>query len=225
MQYSRNIDMSHVDALSTKIIQREFHPHEKAELRSLVSPEDLDVVDAYPNHYHVYFRENERIQTIFLFSAHQPFTDRLPDLTFCEYLRMLPVINYNTIIFALGTYGVTNRALAKHMISYPFKKYEGYLAIIEDLLAPTFGFLMFTHQLEQLYSIATGESCLAATNFRRAFNKKVPTARKCVESLYIDGSTSINDILIERSDNEDHFVYSPQYKNAFLVYRLLSENK
>jgi hypothetical protein len=31
--------------------------------------------------------------------------------------------------------------------------------------------------------------------------------------------------LIERSDNEDHFVYSPQYKNAFLVYRLLLENK
>ena len=125
LQNNVNIPISRIDAISSKIIQREFKPHEKAELRSLVPQEYLYNVDEYPNHYHVCFQENERTETILLFSAHQPFTDGLPDLTFSEYLRMLPVLNYNTIIFALATYGETNREQAKYMLSYPFKKYEG----------------------------------------------------------------------------------------------------
>lgn len=93
---------------------------------------------------------------------------------------------------------------------------------IGALLQESRGFLLYAHQLEQLYSMTTGASASEARNFRRDWNLKHPRSRSLAAQVSLSKGYTLLDLIAECTLERAGFVYSAQFRGAYRLYNHLN---
>ena len=142
---------------------------------------------------------------------------KLPSIK--EVLMQLPELNFDSILFALTLYGTASNQNPLDIInsSQKFKS----IPLIDDILKPTNGYVLFAHQFEQIYSRIPSASEIEIVTLRKDWNKKKPEAIELVKQTEITSGLSFYDLLIERTIEENHFVWNANFKGAKILWNNL----
>ena len=105
-----------------------------------------------------------------------------------ELLSHLPQLNFDSILFALTFYRTTSNANPIDLInnSKAFKT----IPLLNDILKPTYGYILFAHQFEQIYSKLPSISEYDIITLRKDWNKKKPEAFDIVKETKISDGLS-----------------------------------
>ena len=144
---------------------------------------------------------------------------KLPSIK--EVLMQLPELNFDSILFALTLYGTASNQNPLDIInsSQKFKS----IPLIDDILKPTNGYVLFAHQFEQIYSRIPSASEIEIVTLRKDWNKKKPEAIELVKQTEITSGLSFYDLLIERTIEENHFVWNANFKGAKLLWDYINK--
>jgi len=93
---------------------------------------------------------------------------------------------------------------------------------IGELLQGSRGFLLYAHQLEQLYSMTTGASASEARSFRRDWNLKHPRSRSLASQVSLTQGYTLSELIAECTLERAGFVYSAQFRGAYRLYNHLN---
>jgi len=145
--------------------------------------------------------------------------ESLPD--FKEVLRQLPELSFDSILFTLSLYGVISNKNPLDIIKQS-KKFKS-IPLIDEILKPTYGFVLYAHQFEQIYSRIPSSSDLEIITLRKDWNKKKPEAIEIVKQTEIIKGFSFYDLLMERTVEENHFVWNANFKGAKLLWEYLNK--
>lgn len=145
--------------------------------------------------------------------------ENLPDIK--DVLMQLPELSFDSILFTLSLYGVVTDKNIFEFISQS-KKIKS-IPLIDDILKPTYGFVLFAHQFEQIYSRIPSSSDLEVITLRKDWNKKKPEAIEIVKQTEIMKGLSFYDLLMERTVEENHFVWNANFKGAKLLWEYLNK--
>jgi len=152
------------------------------------------------------------------------FSSRIAKLpSFKEVLMQLPELNFDSILFALTLYGTASNQNPLDIInsSKDFKS----IPLIDDILKPTNGFVLFAHQFEQIYSRIPCASETEVVTLRKDWNKKKPEAIELVKQTEIILGLSFYGLLLERTIEENHFVWNANFKGAKLLWDYINKLK
>lgn len=146
---------------------------------------------------------------------------QLPPLK--ELLSNLPELNYDSILFALTFYRTISKCNPIYLInnSKAFKT----LPLLDDILKPTYGYILYAHQFEQIYSKLPSTSEIEAITLRKDWNKKKPEAIEIVKQIKISDGFSFYDLVLERTVEENHFVWNANFKGTNLLWKYLNKSK
>jgi hypothetical protein len=138
-----------------------------------------------------------------------------------EVLMQLADLNFDSILFALTLYGTASNQNPLDIInsSQKFKS----IPLIDDILKPTNGYILFAHQFEQIYSRIPSASEIEIVTLRKDWNKKKPEAIEIIKQTEIIPGLSFYDLLIERTIEENHFVWNANFKGAKLLWDYLNK--
>lgn len=146
---------------------------------------------------------------------------QLPPLK--ELLSHLPELNYDSILFALTFYRTISKCNPIDIInnSKAFKTKP----LLSDILKPTYGYILYAHQFEQIYSKLPSTSEIEAITLRKDWNKKKPEAIEYVKQIKISDGFSFYDLVLERTVDENYFVWNANFKGAYLLWKYLNKSK
>lgn len=188
--------------------------------------------DDYNEHLVLYIEDGDQI-TPLGFSPIRKKVLPIP-LSFAAYLKSMPQLNYEHVLIALTTYlQFSYKSFynifeqRKHLSGTAFD-------VIDEILAPTYSYILFDEQLEKIYSLLTGASKSEAIQFRKDINYRIRTAAnnsdlKQAKEMAIQHASSISllpgfsvyDLL---SKHNWYFYLISHYEDhasAFLLYRFL----
>ena len=146
---------------------------------------------------------------------------QLPPLK--ELLSHLPELNYDSILFALTFYSTISSQNPIDLINN--SKAIKTITLIDDILKPTYGYLLYAHQFEQIYSKLPSTSDYDIVTLRKDWNKKKPEAIEYVKQIKISDGLSFYDLVLERTVEENHFVWNANFKGANLLWGYLNKVK
>lgn len=192
-------------------------PQEKVALQNVLSETEWEYYKDYPIVSMVYL-QLDTIQPIILSTpASHPETGISDIPSFKEMLLGLPELNFSSILLLSTLYG--RPSLAK----MPFtEKFQGTpVPVVEEILADTMGYVVYAHQLEQLYCMVTGADTTSAIQFRKDWNKKIPKARLQAMEIEISSGYSLAQLMNERTMEESQFVYNANFSGAYTFWRYL----
>ena len=140
-----------------------------------------------------------------------------------EVLLQLPELHFDSILFALTLYGTVSNQNPLEVLtnSKIFKS----IPLIDDILQPTNGYILYAHQFEQIYSRIPSDSEIEIVTLRKDWNKKKPEAIELVKQTNITPEISFYDLLIERTIEENHFVWNANFKGAKLLWDYINKIK
>ena len=146
---------------------------------------------------------------------------QLPPLK--ELLSHLPELNYDSILFALTYYSTISNYNPIDLInnSKAFKT----IPLLSDILKPTYGYILYAHQFEQIYAKLPSTSDYDIVTLRKDWNKKKPEAIEIVKHSKISDGFSFYDLVLERTLEENHFVWNANFKGANLLWKYLNKSK
>lgn len=187
---------------------------ERVEMKELMTAEQWSYVQEYPFVSMVYL-QLDRMHPICIQAASvHPCTD----ISFKDLLLQLPALNFSSILMLSTIFGRSELTTA------PITNiYEGIaIPAMDDILQSSNGYLIYTHQLEQIYCMLTGCDNTTAMQFRKDWNKKLPKAMKLAEQITISGKHSLFDLLMERTLDKHGFVYNANSKGAFRLWSYIT---
>ncbi len=140
-----------------------------------------------------------------------------------ELLSHLPELNFDSILFALTFYRTISKCNPIDLInnSKAFKT----LPLLDDILKPTYGYILYAHQFEQIYAKLPSSSDYDIVTLRKDWNKKKPEAIEYVKQIKISDGFSFYDLVLERTVEENHFVWNANFKGANLFWKYLNKSK
>ena len=146
---------------------------------------------------------------------------QLPPLK--ELLSHLSELNYDSILFALTYYSTISKCNPIDLInnSKAFKT----IPLLDDILKPTYGYILYAHQFELIYSKLPSNSDYDILTLRKDWNKKKPEAIEYVKQIKISDGFSFYDLVLERTVEENHFVWNANFKGANLLWKYLNKSK
>ncbi len=130
-----------------------------------------------------------------------------------QSIDTLKMINLQNISLILSTYPHQDI----HLQSCPIINEH-----LDSFLSETNGWLVYTHQLEFLYMMATQKNHEEATEFRKKFNSKNATFLNTIPDYPLFGTT-LNTIIAERLIHPSKTVVRPQYALGYKLFEYLSE--
>lgn len=139
-----------------------------------------------------------------------------------EVLIQFPELNFDAILFTLTLYGTVSNSNPLEIISNS-KTFKS-IPIIDDILKPTNGYILYAHQFEQIYSTIPSDSEIEIVTLRKEWNKKKPEAIDLAKQTKITPEISFYDLLIERTIEENHFVWNANFKGAKILWNNLIKN-
>ena len=145
--------------------------------------------------------------------------ENFPDIK--EVLMQLPEITFDSLLFTLSHYGVITDKNPLELISQS-KKFKT-IPLIDDILKPTYGYVLFAHQFEQIYSRIPSASEIEIVTLRKDWNKKKPEAIEMVKQTAVMKGLSFYDLLLERTVEENHFVWNANFKGTKLLWEHLNK--
>ena len=139
-----------------------------------------------------------------------------------KVLLQFPELNFDAILFTLTLYGTVSNSNPLEIISNS-KTFKS-IPLIDDILKPTNGYILYAHQFEQIYSRIPSDSEIEIVTLRKDWNKKKPEAIELVKQTNITPEISFYDLLIERTIEENHFVWNANFKGAKNLWNNLIKN-
>jgi len=154
----------------------------------------------------------------------ESFSSRVSNLPpLKEVLSNLPELNFDSILFALTIYGTISNRNPIELISNS-KRFKS-IPDVDDILKPTYGYILFAHQFEQIYSRIPSTSEYDIVTLRKDWNKKKPEAVDIVKETKISDGLSFYDLVLERTIEDNHFVWNANFKGAKLLWGYLNKSK
>ena len=185
-------------------------------IRLLKHPEAFERASRYPHHKLLYLDNDEPIPLIWI-SSTEP--DQLnSEQAFIEILYALPTINYDSLLFALTCYQQFNHQEFQKILNNSNHLIKD-SSVLDLFLAPSFGYLVYAHQLEQIYIMLTGVSSSEAIAFRKDWNIKRRTTRTMVADIKLDDNRNRSDLIKNRALDQEHFFcFHAPWRSAYLLY-------
>jgi hypothetical protein len=140
-----------------------------------------------------------------------------------EVVTNLPELNFDSILFALTIYGTISYRNPIELISNS-KRFKS-IPDVDDILKPTYGYILFAHQFEQIYSRIPSTSEYDIVTLRKDWNKKKPEAIDVVKETKISDGLSFYDLVLERTIEDNCFVWNANFKGAKLLWEYLTKKK
>jgi hypothetical protein len=140
-----------------------------------------------------------------------------------ELLSHLPELNFDSILFALTFYSAISNQNPIELINNS-KRFKS-IPALEDILKPTYGYILFAHQFEQIYSRIPSTLEYDIVTLRKDWNKKKPEAIDVVKETKISDGVSFYDLVLERTVEENHFVWNANFNGANLLWGYLNKVK
>lgn len=187
---------------------------ERAEMKELMTAEQWYYVLEYPFVSMVYLQLNQIYPICIQADNVHPCTNA----SFKDMLLQLPALNFSSILILSTIFGRSELTTA------PITNFYEGIAIpaMDDILQSSNGYLIYTHQLEQLYCMLTGCDNTIAVQFRKDWNKKLPEARKLAEQITISDKHNLFDLLMERTLDKHGFVYNANFKGAYRLWSYIT---
>ena len=204
------------------IIQKHlgYTPEEIDELKTILSKSSWEDSDEdYPFYDIIYLQQDNNISPI-LFTAQNPFPEQayLNKPSFKEMLLLLPEYNFATVLLLCSLYA---RIDPSQMPSVKLTTCTS-VPVLDDFLKDTFGYLIYAHQLEQLYCMLTGSNYSEAAKFRRNWNKKVPEVRLAGTSIEIIPGYTLAQCIEERTLEESQFMYNANFAGGYSLWKQIT---
>ena len=204
------------------LLQQNFSntPEETAKLKTILSSAGWEGFEEdYPFYDIIYLQQDKGFFPI-LFTAQNPFPEQayLNKPSFKELLLQLPRYNFATVLLLCTLYA----RLAPSQIPSAKLTTCTSVPVLDDFLKDTFGYLVYAHQLEQLYCMLTGSSNSEAAKFRKDWNKKVPEVRSVATKMEIIPDYTLAQCLQERTLEESQFVYNANFAGGYNLWKYLT---
>ena len=205
------------------IVHRYFGKKSAAQISELFGEDYFNQFDDHAiYHYFIYINEPIPIVLFHLSGGDhlEERTNRLPDLKLV--LKQIPELNFDTLLFVLTLYGVIGEVNPIQSIQNA-KNFEP-LPNYDDLLSPTFGYLFYKHQLEQLITRISNDEEINALQLRKDWNCKKPSVIDVFDKMEIQEGQSLTDFIKSRTIEENHFVWNPNFSGAQKLWNHLIKN-
>ena len=226
--YSIVLVMIHIKEIEEKwlesipIEQKCFSVNEKYEAKKLLSLIYLEeLTEEYDNHCIVFIKDNIPIPIINI-SSDSSIRQSIEDKNFKKTLLELPEITYESLLlFTSLFFKVENHKLINLF------QYKNNLPPVEleYLFKDSFGYLIYSHQLEQLYMMITNCGLEEAVDFRRSWNKKNALTRIASQQILINNNYSLYDFIYEFTIDENRFVYHANFGAAHRLWSYITNKQ
>jgi hypothetical protein len=185
-------------------------------IRILKRPDVVERVHKYPYQKLLYLDKENPIPLIWISSTEQEKVNSKQ--TFIEILNTLPVIKCESLLFALTCYQQFNDQDFNQILNKS-KEFLKVPPVLANLLSPSFGYLVYAHQLEQIYTMLTGASSTEAITFRKDWNIKRRTTREMVSNIIIDDKSNLMTLINNRALDQKHFFcFHAPWRSAYHLY-------
>ena len=209
------------DALDrTEIKQQYFDNKSTAELTNLFGHDFcVHFNDDTLHHCIIYINDTKPLVLCHMYGDYltDEAVNNIPDLN--DVLHQLPELNYASLLFTLSIYALYDKIDVTTLLRES-KKFERY-AEYDDLLLPTYGYVVYKHQLEQLIARISNDNSLYPEQLRMGWNKKSHKTIDFLNTLMLTDTLNLTAFLRERTIEENHFVWSPNFRGAQLLYNYL----
>lgn len=203
-----------------EIIHQYFGEKSTIEVNKMFGQEYCENFDDNPlNHYFIYINDAKPI-VLFHICGENGLEERIsnfPDLK--VVLNQLPELTFDSILFALTIYGVLGKNDLVGLIQEG-NKFEQ-LVEYDDLLSPTYGYVFYKFQLEQIIARISDDIHINPHQLRKGWNKKSHATFAEFNKLKVTDNLNLTEFLHQRTIEENHFVWSPNFRGAQLLWNYL----
>lgn len=214
------IDNGFIESLS--IEQRIFGPNEKELVLKILGVKETEYINNYPYHLLVYLNSVAFLPIIKIAAYEIAGLQKLNLDSFKQCLKMLPTINYDKLLFLTAIYPISRRQQFCDLINDDHKHIK--LPELDDFLASSFGYLIYAHQLEQLYCMLTGCNYMEAITFRKDWNLKRTKARERAKEISVSSGFYLSDLIQQRAIEKNQFVYNANFCGAYNLWAYFINN-
>lgn len=213
-------DESLFDAIKQEILSR----NDTSTLAKYVRNQLTETFDDYEEHLVIYLVQGvEKIPLQFISSTQKI---RIPSITFAQYLKKHYKEDYQSVLKAISSYlHYDEQEKARMLLHEPFKNIGVPYESIDQILACSNGYILFKDQLVWIYRLLTGSDQETALQFCKLHNRKSPEAIKQAKNIYLKPNFSLYNLLAWRCWDDNQFVFSPAYHQAWLLHCHLQQRK
>lgn len=204
------------------IEQQIFGPLEKMAALDIVGTGAEEQINNYPYHQIIYINKEKPIPIISI-SRFVAFNKSLikQQPTFKQCLLKLPEINFGFLLFLTTAFQVIDSLRICDIIQSKKKRLA--IPLLEQWLVNSFGYLIYAHQLEELYGMLTGCNYMEAITFRKDWNLKRPKSREIATLLPISPGIFLSDLLQQNTIEENQFAYNANFSGAFQLWQYMNQ--
>ena len=204
------------------IEQIEVGTNEKTLAISIMGVDETERINNYPFHLIVYINTVPQIPILIKSSFTKFCNTGNQFLSFKERLLNLSEQNFNNILFLTTTYQVFSSEQLSIMSTYPI--YLESNQEMNEFFSNSSGYLLYTHQLEQLYCMLTGCNYMEAITFRKDWNLKKPQARAKADKIIVSEGISLAKLIQQRSIENNSFVYNANFGGAYRLWKYITDH-
>ena len=204
------------------IEQIEVGTNEKTLAISIMGVDETERINNYPFHLIVYINTVPQIPILIKSSFTKFCNTGNQFLSFKERLLNLSEQNFNNILFLTTTYQVFSSEQLSIMSTYPI--YLESNQEMNEFFSNSSGYLLYTHQLEQLYCMLTGCNYMEAITFRKDWNLKKPQARAKADKIIVSEGISLAKLIQQRSIEINSFVYNANFGGAYRLWKYITDH-
>ena len=95
-------------------------------------------------------------------------------------------------------------------------------SFLDTWLGTTWGLILYSFQLEHIYSMLTGSDAQKAVDFKKNWNKKIVTTRAKTNHLELYPGYSLAMMLHDLTLEENQFVFTPNLNGAYNLCKYLN---
>ena len=204
------------------IEQIEVGTNEKKLAISIMGVDETERINNYPFHLIVYINTEPQIPILIKSNFIKFCNTGSQFITFKESLLNLSDLNFNNILFLTTTYQVFSSEQLSIISTYP--NYLEANQEMNEFFSNSSGYLLYNHQLEQLYCMLTGCNYMEAITFRKDWNLKKPQARAKADEIIISKGISLAKLIQQRSIENNSFVYNADFGGAYRLWKYITDH-
>ena len=204
------------------IEQIEIGTNEKTLAISIMGVDETERINNYPFHLIVYINTEPQIPILIKSNFIKFCNTGNQFITFKESLLNLSDLNFNNILFLTTTYQVFSSEQLSIISTNPI--YLEANQEMNEFFSNSSGYLLYTHQLEQIYCMLTGCNYMEAITFRKDWNLKKPQARAKADEIIISKGISLAKLIQQRSIENNSFVYNADFGGAYRLWKYITDH-
>ena len=207
--------------INIPIVQKVFGPEDSLIVDKILFDSSGSQNNKSENSYHfiVYVDGESPCPIIWIHGSDKllEYEKRVP--SFKESLLQLTQFDFDTLLFLTTLYGAYGKMDPIYLMNS--NKKLSPIPKVDDFLKSSFGYLLYSHQLEQLVCMLTNMSYNEAIEFRKDWNKKKPSSRISAEQISVTKDKMLHQIILERTVEENQFVFNANFRGAHFLWNYI----